>query len=69
MSNPLPYRVFCKSTSAYPVFEVIAGFNVERAAVSYAGECALSNPHFAYRVKHGKTIIKEFGEENFINHD
>lgn len=58
MPHQLPYRVRCKST--YPFFEVIAAFNIERAAVAYAEECKEANPRFTYRVcLRGKTI-KEF---------
>ena len=58
--SKLPYKVECKST--YPFFELIAAFNVEQAAVGYAGECALANADTAYeyRVKCGRRIVQEW---------
>lgn len=53
--NSLPYKVECKSS--YPFFELIAAFNVEAAAVAYAGECVASNPKFSYTVKHGRRVV------------
>lgn len=51
----LPYKVECQST--YVFFEVIAAFNVDRAAGHYALECSQANPRFHYRVTKGRKII------------
>lgn len=55
--NSLPYKVECKSS--YPFYELIAAFNVECAAFQYAADCQQTNPHFAYRVTHGRDV-REF---------
>lgn len=55
----LPYRVECKST--YVFFELIAAFNIQSAAESYAEGCAADRPKFTYRVKKGKLLIRQWG--------
>lgn len=57
----LPYKIECKSTLAF--YETIAAFNCERAALAYAGECALTNMNFSYRVKRGRKTIQQYGPE------
>ena len=59
MANQLPYKVECKRPEmAYA--ELIAAFDCQRAAEAYAGECALANMAFTYRVKRGRRVLQEF---------
>lgn len=58
----LPYRVECKSS--YPFYELIAAFDCENAAVGYAGECALTNLKYSYRVKRGRAVVQHFGPKD-----
>ncbi len=44
-------------------WELIAGFNCERAALAYGGECHMTNLELAYRVRDvatGKTLVMEW---------
>jgi hypothetical protein len=57
--STLPYKVECKSI--YPFFEVIAAFNVESAAESYALECYAINSEYTYRVKKHLNVLHFYG--------
>ena len=55
-TNPVPFRVECKwPHNSY--FEVIAAFNAEKIAVTYATDCQAANKFLVYRVtKRGKVL-------------
>lgn len=46
---PLKWLVECKPSGQH-FFEVIAGFNHDRVATSYAKDCFKANPEFVYLV-------------------
>lgn len=57
----LPYKVEARSDR--PFFEAIAAFDCEAAALNYAGECALSNTTFSYRVMRGRKVLSQLEPE------
>lgn len=55
MAANLPHKVECRR-STYQFFELIAAFNTQRAAETYAAECAETNRQFEYRVVSGRSV-------------
>lgn len=58
----LTHTVECRPP-AQAFFEVIAAFNVDRAALAYGGECHMVNPSNAYRVRDIATeaVVRQWG--------